>query len=122
MWSLIGYGYWIVEDAASGQYIGEVGFGDHRRVMEPSIVGIPEIGWVLGSAFFGRGYATEAVSAALAWSDANLADPQVVCIINAANADSIRVAEKCGFGDSHLTTFRGDSTLLFRRRARALSA
>jgi len=89
--------------------------------MEPSIVGIPEVGWAFKPAYFGRGYATEAVRAALVWSDANLADARIVCIISPANLASIRVAEKCGFGDSQLATFNGDPTLLFTRHARTLA-
>ena len=121
MWQLLGYGYWIVQETSSGDYVGDLGFGDHRRAMEPSIVGIPEVGWAFKPAYFGRGYATEAVRAALVWSDANLADARTVCIISPANLASIRVAEKCGFGDSQLATFNGDPTLLFTRHARTLA-
>ena len=122
MWQLLGYGYWIVEETASGRYVGDVGLGDHRRAMEPSISGIPEVGWALKSAYFGRGYATEAVRAALAWSDANLADASTVCIISPANLASIRVAEKCGFGDSQIISWNGDPALLLTRRASAVAS
>ena len=121
MWQLLGYGYWIVEEIASGAYVGDVGFGDHRRAMEPSITGIPEVGWALKPAYFGRGYATEAVRAALAWSDANLAEARTVCIISPANLASVRVAEKCGFGEPQIATLNGDPALLLTRRARAVA-
>lgn len=48
-WSLLGFGCWAVRDAASGRLMGEVGFGDPRREIVPSLDGIPEAGWVLAS-------------------------------------------------------------------------
>ena len=30
-WSLLDYGYWVVEDRATGMFIGEVGFADYHR-------------------------------------------------------------------------------------------
>src|SRR4030088_1463697 len=46
-WTLLGFGYWVVEEKATGTFLGEVGFADFKRDIEPSIAGIPEIGWVL---------------------------------------------------------------------------
>ena len=31
LWSMLGYGYWAVEDKATGAFIGEVGFADFKR-------------------------------------------------------------------------------------------
>src|SRR5690242_9071658 len=47
LWAVLGYGYWTVREAATGDYIGEIGFGDFHRQMEPSFGPAPEIGWVL---------------------------------------------------------------------------
>jgi RimJ/RimL family protein N-acetyltransferase len=30
-WSLAGYGYWLVEEKATGRFVGEVGFADYKR-------------------------------------------------------------------------------------------
>ena len=43
-WSLLGFGYWVVEDRATGQFAGEIGFSDFRRDITPSLEGIPESG------------------------------------------------------------------------------
>ena len=59
-WSLLGFGYWVVEEKATGHFAGEVGFADYKRSIEPPL-SAPEIGWVLASQFHGKGYATEAV-------------------------------------------------------------
>jgi RimJ/RimL family protein N-acetyltransferase len=46
-WSMLGFGYWLVEEKTSEQFVGEVGFADYKREIEPSIDDVPEIGWVL---------------------------------------------------------------------------
>jgi RimJ/RimL family protein N-acetyltransferase len=113
-WALQGFGYWAVEEKAGGRYVGDVGFADHKRDMTPSIAGLPELGWVLSPAVHGRGYATEAVRAALAWGDVQ-GWPRVVCIISPENLASIRVAEKCGFGETTPAVHGGKPTLLLTR-------
>jgi RimJ/RimL family protein N-acetyltransferase len=66
-WALLGFGYWVVEEKETGSFAGEIGFADYKRNMEPSLDGTPEIGWVIASEFHGKGYATEAVRAAVIW-------------------------------------------------------
>ena len=70
LWPVLGYGYWAVEETASGRFVGDVGFADFHRVLEPSIRGVPEMGWVLAPEVHGNRYASEAVTAALHWLDA----------------------------------------------------
>jgi len=115
LWSLLGYGYWAVEERATGAFVGEIGFADFKRNITPSIRAIPEMGWVLASAYHGRGYATEGVRAALAWADQHVSAERTVCIINAENTASIRVAEKVGYVQTHETTFNNLPTLMFER-------
>jgi RimJ/RimL family protein N-acetyltransferase len=116
LWSLLGFGYWAVERRADGVMIGQVGFADFQRDMEPRIGGLPEMGWLFAREAAGQGYATEAAAAGLAWIDAALSPPETVAIIDHANAASIRVAEKCGFDARQDALYRGESILLFRRR------
>jgi RimJ/RimL family protein N-acetyltransferase len=96
-WTLLNYGYWAVEEMASGLYIGEVGFADFKRDLAPAVAGLPELGWALVPASHGKGYATEALRAAVAWGDAQLAQSRTVCIIQRDNHASFRVAEKLGY-------------------------
>src|SRR5262249_52304098 len=95
-WSLSGYGFWLVEDKASGLYVGDVGVADFKRDMEPALTA-PEAGWVLAGWSDGRGYATEAVTAALAWCEAAIGLTEASCIIAASNLPSLAVAMRCGF-------------------------
>ncbi len=53
-WELLGYGYWVVVDRASRRFIGEVGFADFRREINPPL-DAPEAGWVLASWAAGNG-------------------------------------------------------------------
>lgn len=77
-WALTGYGFWSVEERATGAYVGRVG------PWYPETWPEPELGWSLIDGFEGRGYATEAAGAArrhvyetLGWSTAiSLIDPE----------------------------------------------
>ena len=113
-WQLLGYGYWIIHERASGLFVGEVGFADFHRDISPPLAA-PEIGWALAAWAHGRGMATEAVRAALAWGDANLPSPRTVCIIDPDNSASRRVAQKCGYRETARTLYKGSPTILYER-------
>ena len=117
LWALLGYGYWALEEKTTGKFVGEVGFADFKRDLTPSIEGVPEHGWVLAPAAHGKGYATEAVMATLAWLARHTSHSQCVCIISPENAASIRVAEKVGYREEVRTTYHDAPTILFRRGA-----
>jgi RimJ/RimL family protein N-acetyltransferase len=114
-WTWMGFGHWAVEERSTGAFVGEIGFADFKRDLEPSIDGVPEIGWVLARSVHGKGYATEAVQAAIAWGDQHFGARPTVCLIHPDNAPSIRVAEKCGYRELHRTTYRDNPTILFGR-------
>jgi RimJ/RimL family protein N-acetyltransferase len=116
MWPIAGYGYWAVERRADAVMIGQIGFADFKRGMAPNIENIPEMGWLFAAEASGQGYATEAGVAALAWADAALGGREVVAIVDATNAPSIRVAEKLGFAEREEAVYRDAPILLFRRR------
>ncbi len=115
-WHALPYGYWAVEDRATGQFVGEVGFADFRRDIQPPLDGIPEIGWIFRSAVHGRGLASEAVAAALTWGDAHLESDRTVCIIDPEHAASIRVAHKNGYREFERTIYMGQPAMLLDRR------
>jgi RimJ/RimL family protein N-acetyltransferase len=120
LWALLGFGYWAIEEKGSRRFVGEVGLADFKREIEPSFAGAPEIGWALASWAHGAGFATEAVGAAVAWGDGHSAGARTVCLIDPDNLASIRVAEKCGYRDYARTTYRGQPTILFRRKGRTV--
>jgi RimJ/RimL family protein N-acetyltransferase len=109
------FGYWCIVEKMSGNYVGEAGFADFQRAIDPPFGAAPEIGWSFVSAAHGRGYATEVVQALTAWSDAYLPAPRTVCMINPENTASIKVAGRCGYTEFENTTYHGVTTLLFER-------
>lgn len=115
MWSMLGYGFWAVEDKETGGFIGEAGFHDLKRDMTPSIEGVPESGWAMAGAVQGKGLATEIVAAIHRWGDAHFGGWRTVCIIDPVNTASIRVAEKCGYRQIDTATYKDAPTLLFER-------
>ena len=117
-WSLLRFGYWAVEEQSGSNFMGEVGFADFKRQIQPPLEGIPELGWVFVPRVHGRGYATEAVRAALEWGKSNLSSRSTFCLIHPDNLSSIRVADKCGFSRYCQTTYRNEPTLIFTRETR----
>lgn len=115
LWALLGFGTWVVEDKQSGEFLGEVGFLDYRRELQPPIDLSPEIGWVLVARAHGQGYATEAVQGALEWGEQHFGPVRTACIITRENTGSIRVASKCGFRELQTVTYKGEPILLFVR-------
>lgn len=114
---MLGYGYWAVYDKKGGRFVGDVGFADFHRAFEPSIEGVPEMGWVLDPWCHGRGFASEAVRAALAWGESELDAPEYSCIIDPENEPSVRLALKLGFTEAARTLYKDAPILVFRRPA-----
>ena len=116
-WQWMQFGYWAIEEKATGAFAGELGFAEFKRELEPPILGFPEIGWALAPHAHGRGYATEAIRAAVAWGDSHFGPVRTVCLIHPGNLRSIRVAEKCGYREFQRTTYRGQATIVFERHS-----
>lgn len=89
-WHLRGYSHWAVEEKATGQIIGRIGF------LNPD--GWPgfEIGWTLGREHWGKGYAIEGARRALRYAFTELDKAHVISLIHPENQGSIRVAERLG--------------------------
>jgi RimJ/RimL family protein N-acetyltransferase len=117
-WSMLGFGYWAIEEKATGSFVGDLGFADYKREMTPNIHGLPEMGWILSPAFQGKGYATEAARAALAWGSPRFAGKRAVCLIEPENQASIRVAEKIGFGERQAGRYKGHEVAFFVHNGR----
>jgi RimJ/RimL family protein N-acetyltransferase len=115
-WALLGFGYWALEEKTTGRFVGELGFANFRRDIAPSMRDAPELGWALASSFHGQGFATEAVRAATGWGEARFESARTVCLIDAQNVASIRVAEKCGYRVFERTVFNGVATLFCERQ------
>lgn len=116
MWSLMGFGFWIVEDARTGMLIGEAGVMDMKRDIVPTLDGTLETGWALLPAVHGQGLAGEAVRLVLGWADRRHPAVPQSCIIEEGNEPSLRLASKLGFTESGRGTHRDAEIIHFRRR------
>jgi ribosomal-protein-alanine N-acetyltransferase len=84
-----GYSFWAVVERESGRLIGDAGL--YRTPL-----GEVELGYTLGRAWWGRGYATEAAGAWLETAFSRLGIHEVVALAEPANTASLRVLEKLG--------------------------
>lgn len=114
-WVIMGFGFWAVEEKASGRFMGGVGFLRLLRDLDPPLGDAPEIGWVMDPAVHGRGYASEAVAAALAWGASHFGPVRTVCIIHPENEASLRLAAKFGYREYARTTYHAGPIVLLER-------
>jgi RimJ/RimL family protein N-acetyltransferase len=106
-WALRGFGMWAVEERTSGAFIGRIG------LWQPEGWPGTEVGWMLGRAFWGRGYATEAARASVDWGFTNLPVDEIVSLIRPDNAPSQAVATRIGERYRGEIVFRGGATGLW---------
>ena len=87
-------GGWVqltVEDRESGSLVGDVGLSPADG--EPGVI---KIGYTIAPVYQGRGYATEAVGALVAYALDMLGADVIRAYASADNIPSVRVAEKVG--------------------------
>lgn len=89
-----GWGFWAVEEKRSGNFCGFVGL--HTPISELPFSPCVEIGWRLGRAYWGKGYATEAANAALTVAFGNLGLNEVYSFTPVGNFRSRAVMERLG--------------------------
>ncbi|HEX6642243.1 MAG TPA: GNAT family N-acetyltransferase [Thermoanaerobaculia bacterium] len=89
-WQLRGFGMWGVFERESERLVGRVGF--YQPAGWPDF----ELGWTMGRASWGKGYAPEAARACLDYAFDVMKRDRVISLIDPANVSSIRVAEKIG--------------------------
>lgn len=116
-WALRGFGYWAIEETVTGAFAGEIGFMDFKRDIAPSMKDKPELGFALASRFHGKGYATEAVQAALAWADDHLPYPNSVCLVSPQNLASLRILKRCGYDVFEQSVYNQQPVLFLSRNA-----
>ncbi len=93
-WVEHGFGVWAVEAPGVAPLVGCVGLAVPR--FQAAFTPCVEILWRLSSAHWGRGYATEAARAALAFGFGTLGLPEIVSFTVPANRPSRAVIERLG--------------------------
>ena len=116
-WATFGYGLFAIEEKGSGRYVGNVGFARFERALGADFDPFPEAAWMIAQWAEGRGYASEAMRAALDWYEGAFGLGRQVCIIDPANAASLRLGERLGFRVYREGLNRGHGVLLLERNA-----
>ena len=98
-WHLRGFGMWGMFEKETGRLCGRVGF--HQPDGWPDF----ELGWTLGRAFWGKGYATEGAQRCLRFAFEEMRRDHLISLIDPANVASIKVAERIG------ETLQGEVTI-----------
>lgn len=89
-WALRGYGFWALEEKATGAYLGRTGLWNPVPWPEP------EIGWTLMPAAEGRGLAQEAALAARSFAYERLGLTTLISLIVPGNTRSEALATRLG--------------------------
>jgi RimJ/RimL family protein N-acetyltransferase len=111
-WHLFGYGTFAVIEQASGEYVGNCGLFRLERDLDPPFDGEPEAGWIIAQDRWGRGYATEAMAAALGWFDSSFPIRRTVCMISRGNAASASVASRLDYRPLGLSRYKGAEEIM----------
>ena len=90
-WERDGFGMWIVEVAATGAVIGHAGLQPLDGTDDI------ELGYYLGRAAWGQGYATEAARACLSFGFERAGLRRIVAVVRTENDASRNVLRKVGF-------------------------
>lgn len=82
----------VIEDAKTGNFIGFTGFRSCLGQVEHA-----EVGYMLGHAGQGQGFATESLNAVIDWACLRFSPHKFIGLCAKDNIASCRVLEKCGF-------------------------
>ncbi len=116
-WATFGFGLFAVEEKGSGRYVGNVGLAYFQRALGSDFDSYPEAAWMVAQWAEGKGYASEAMTAALGWYEGAFGAGRQVCIIDPDNAASLRLAARLGFRAFREGENRGHPVLLHERDA-----
>lgn len=114
-WAVLGFGYWLIEEKASGAFAGIGGFGSYKRDLGAHDLEAPEQGWSLAASMQGKGYAGEALRTMLAWAEPYFRRTDFVCLVHPDNAASLRLAAKVGYVEYARLLYQGEPGVLMRR-------
>jgi RimJ/RimL family protein N-acetyltransferase len=107
-----GFGLWVVEAVAGGEFLGDCGLTLQRVESEEMM----ELGYHLVAGHRGNGYATEAGAACLSFAFSVLEAPVVCSIVAAGNPASIAVAGRLHRHERELDDEGGPRLLFWTER------
>jgi [ribosomal protein S5]-alanine N-acetyltransferase len=97
-----GFSFWAVTDRETAAVLGDAGL-IHLAFRGPEV----EVGYRLKSPYWGKGYATEAARAAVAYGFGQLGLDRIVAVTHPENVASQRVLEKAGLAFEGMSLYNG---------------
>ena len=98
-----GFGLYLVELKTARTPIGICGILKRDQLPEP------DLGFAFLPGYWSQGYGLESATAVRDYARATFGLPRLLAIVSPANATSIRLLEKLGFGSSSLTRLTPDA-------------
>lgn len=91
VYAFYGYGMWTILEKESGEVIGRAG------IIWREGYDVPELGFVIGVPWQGKGYAFEVCGAILTYAREELQMERVQALVQTGNEKSLQLCEKLGF-------------------------
>lgn len=113
-WVLRGYGFWSVEEKATGTMVGRVG------IFHPIDWPEPELGWHIYAGSEGKGYGFEAAKAARHHAHVQMGLGPLPSTIHPDNTRSIALAERLGAQFEREMELRGEMMRIYRHPAEVM--
>lgn len=105
-----GYSHWAVVERATGRFVGRAG------PWKPHDFPGLGVGWCLAREHWGKGYATEAARAAVAYCFTTLGADEVISVIRPGNTCSIAVARRIGHRFLRETDYKNAPALIYAQQ------
>ena len=115
-WALYGYGVFTLRERGRDDIVGTCGVFRSFRGFGQGMDDVPEAGWIVAQTAWGKGYAIEAMRAALAWFDREHGRQRIACMIEEGHAASSAIAARLGFSEYGRHEQEGERALVLYER------
>ena len=115
-WALYGYGTFMVRERGQAEIVGNCGVFHSWRGFGRGMDDVAEAGWIVSKTAWGKGYAQEAMQAALAWFEREHGGQPTLCMIEQGHRASEAVAAKLGYAACDRVAERDERPLIVYRR------
>jgi RimJ/RimL family protein N-acetyltransferase len=112
-WTRHGYGFWVIAEKLDNVCVGEVCLTVPKSDIDPPLDARFELGIALDPTAHGKGYATEAGRAAIAWARRRFGPIRLCGVVEEDNAASLRLTAKVGLKEALRTRYRGKKVVVF---------
>jgi RimJ/RimL family protein N-acetyltransferase len=116
-WATFGFGTFAVRERETDDYVGNCGLFRMVRGLGSDFDDHPEAGWIIAQDRWGRGYASEAMAAALSWFESVHGICKTNCMIAPGNVGSARIAQKLGYRPTRMAEHGGEPVRLYTRES-----